>query len=86
MLAVLSALTMTTGNLMALNQNNLKRLLAFSSIANAGYVMLALVGLGANSPSTVLYYMLVYSIANVIAIAVYTAGSKKVWVQDPLMA
>ena len=71
LLAVLSALTMTVGNLMALNQNNLKRLLAFSSIANAGYVMLALVGLGANSSSTVLYYMLVYSIANVIAIAVY---------------
>lgn len=71
LLAVLAALTMSTGNLMALNQNNLKRLLAFSSIANAGYVMLALVGLGANSSSTVLYYMLVYSIANVIAIAVY---------------
>jgi NADH-quinone oxidoreductase subunit N len=71
LIAVLSALTMTIGNLMALNQSNLKRLLAFSSIANAGYVMLALVGLGASSSSTVLYYMLVYSIANVIAIAVY---------------
>ncbi|HOY16980.1 MAG TPA: NADH-quinone oxidoreductase subunit N [Haliscomenobacter sp.] len=71
LLAVLSALTMCVGNLMALHQTNLKRMLAFSSIANAGYVMLALVGLGANSTSTILYYMLVYSIANVITIAVY---------------
>jgi NADH-quinone oxidoreductase subunit N len=71
LIAILAALTMSIGNIMALHQDNLKRLLAFSSIANAGYVMLSLVGLGSSSSSSILYYMLVYSIANVITIAVY---------------
>jgi NADH-quinone oxidoreductase subunit N len=75
-IGVLAGLTMTVGNLMALNQTNLKRLLAFSSIANAGYVLLALVQLGDNSNSSVLYYLLVYSIANVLTIGVYLTAKE----------
>jgi NADH-quinone oxidoreductase subunit N len=71
MFAVLAALTMSIGNLMALRQDSLKRLLAFSSVANAGYLMMGFIGLNEKPTDTTLYYMLVYSIANVIAIAVY---------------
>ncbi|MEI7703398.1 MAG: NADH-quinone oxidoreductase subunit N [Deltaproteobacteria bacterium] len=61
---VLSAVTMTLGNLTALPQTNLKRLLAYSSIAHAGY---ALMGLAANSfvgTQAVMVYMLAYLIMN----------------------
>ncbi len=44
-LAILSAITMTVGNLLALPQTNIKRLLAFSSIAHAGYAMIGVVAL-----------------------------------------
>jgi NADH-quinone oxidoreductase subunit N len=61
---VLSAVTMTVGNLTALPQTNLKRLLAYSSIAHAGY---ALMGLAANSfigTQAVMLYMLAYLVMN----------------------
>ncbi len=60
-LAVLAALTMTLGNLAALRQTSLKRMLAYSSIAHAGYV---LTGLAAGSEQGVqgaLYYLLAYT-------------------------
>jgi NADH-quinone oxidoreductase subunit N len=75
----LSALTMTVGNLMALRQTNIKRMLAYSSIAHAGY---ALVGLAAamNDPTqldqgmgAVLFYLLAYSLMTLGAFAVVTA-------------
>ncbi|WP_240911212.1 NADH-quinone oxidoreductase subunit N [Paludisphaera soli] len=72
---VLAAATMTYGNLAALAQRNYKRMLAYSSIAHAGYI---LVGVAAASVSTagpeaagaVLYYLVVYAFANVGAFAV----------------
>jgi len=74
-IAVISAVTMTYGNFAALAQRNLKRMLAYSSIAHAGYI---LVGVAAVSVSTsgpaaagaVLYYLIVYAFANVGAFAV----------------
>jgi NADH-quinone oxidoreductase subunit N len=69
-LAVLAALTMTVGNLAALRQTNLKRLLAYSSIAHAGYI---LVGVAAGSEpglSGVLFYLFAYAFMNVAAFAV----------------
>jgi NADH-quinone oxidoreductase subunit N len=72
-LAVLAALTMTVGNLAALRQTNLKRLLAYSSIAHAGYI---LVGLAAGSEpglSGVLFYLFAYAFMNVAAFAVIIA-------------
>ncbi|WP_337173771.1 NADH-quinone oxidoreductase subunit N [Paludisphaera sp.] len=73
--AVVAAVTMTYGNLAALAQKNYKRMLAYSSIAHAGYL---LVGLAAASVSTegpaaaggVVYYLVVYALANVGAFAV----------------
>ena len=72
--AVIAAVTMTYGNFAALAQRNLKRMLAYSSIAHAGYI---LVGVAAVSVSTenskaaaaVLYYLVVYAFANVGAFA-----------------
>jgi len=65
LLAVLSALTMTVGNLLALLQRNLKRMLAYSSIAHAGYVLIALAAW--KSPWALpglLYYLLAYLFMN----------------------
>ncbi len=61
---ILAALTMTLGNLVALTQDNVKRMLAYSSIAHAGYALLGLVAGGANGVQSVLFYMLVYTITN----------------------
>jgi NADH-quinone oxidoreductase subunit N len=66
-LAILAALTMTVATLAALRQTNLKRMLAYSSIAHAGYI---LVGLAAGSElagSAVLYYLFVYAFMNMAA-------------------
>jgi NADH-quinone oxidoreductase subunit N len=75
-LAALAALTMTVGNLAALRQTNLKRMLAYSSIAHAGYV---LVGVAAGSEAgirAVLFYLLAYAFMNVGAFAVIVAASR----------
>jgi len=69
-LAVVATVTMVVGNVIAIAQSNVKRMLAYSSIAHAGYV---LVGLSAASPagySGVLYYMLVYTLMNIGAFGV----------------
>ncbi|MGH7264315.1 MAG: NADH-quinone oxidoreductase subunit N [Candidatus Rokuibacteriota bacterium] len=70
LLWVLAVLTMTVGNVVALVQGNLKRMLAYSSIAHVGYMLVGIVaGSGAGS-AAVLYYLLVYSLATVGAFGV----------------
>mgnify|MGYP000477657333 CR=1 FL=1 len=64
MLAVLSVLSMTIGNLVAIWQNNLKRLLAYSSIAHAGYMLMGIVVLSNEGISAVLIYFVVYLFMN----------------------
>mgnify|MGYP001109541444 CR=1 FL=1 len=63
-IAVLSALTMTLGNIVALWQNNLKRLLAFSSIAHAGYILMGVAVFNNTGVASVLIYFFVYLIMN----------------------
>ncbi len=65
LLAVISIITMTLGNLVALRQTNIKRLLAYSSIAQAGYMLIGLVGvnLTGNSPFSGLNGVLIYLFA-----------------------
>lgn len=63
-LAVLSALTMTVGNLSAIGQTNVKRLLAYSSIAHVGYLLMGLVSLNENGILAVLFYIVVYCAMN----------------------
>lgn len=66
-LAILAAVTMTWGNVAALMQSNVKRMLAYSSIAHAGYM---LIGVLAGSNIFVLLYLLVYALMNLGAFAV----------------
>jgi NADH-quinone oxidoreductase subunit N len=67
---VLSVLTMCVGNFVAIAQTNIKRMLAYSSIAHAGYLLVGLVALDAQGASAILYYLLVYALMNVGAFAV----------------
>ena len=87
-LAVLSAVTMTAGNLLALQQTNIKRLLAYSSIAHAGYTMvgviafskgLALKELGAAS---VVFYLAAYIATNLLAFGIVMAFSRMTGLED----
>ena len=61
-LAVLSAATMTWGNLAALRQENVKRMLAYSSIAHVGYLLMGFVLLSETGLQAILFYLLVYAI------------------------
>jgi NADH-quinone oxidoreductase subunit N len=70
MLAAMAALTMTVGNFLALPQRNIKRLLAFSSIAHAGYAMLGILALNADGLAATIFYLVAYSFTNLAAFAV----------------
>jgi NADH-quinone oxidoreductase subunit N len=72
-LAILAALTMTVGNLAALRQSNLKRMLAYSSIAHAGYILAGLAAGNELGTSAILFYLFVYAFMNVGAFAVIIA-------------
>lgn len=62
--AIISVLTMTLGNLVAIHQKNMKRLLAYSSIAHAGYMLLGVVVLSNQGISAVMIYFAVYMFMN----------------------
>jgi NADH-quinone oxidoreductase subunit N len=70
---VLAVLTMTLGNLVALVQNNIKRMLAYSSIAHAGYLLVALVAGGSPGATSILFYLVAYALMNLGAFAVIIA-------------
>ncbi|MDP2866826.1 MAG: NADH-quinone oxidoreductase subunit N [Elusimicrobiota bacterium] len=76
LIAVLAALTMTLGNLTALFQTNIKRLLAYSSIAQAGYMLIGLVVADPLGRESVLFYALAYLVTNMgaFAVAMVVAG------------
>ena len=73
----LSVLTMTVGNVIALQQDNIKRMLAYSSIAHAGYMLAALVAGGRAGASAVLFYSLAYALMNMGAFAIVILASNK---------
>lgn len=64
LIAILSVLTMTLGNLVAVWQDNLKRLLAYSSIAHAGYMLMGVVVFSQSGVTAVLVYLVVYLFMN----------------------
>jgi len=72
---VTSVLTMTIGNLFAIRQQNLKRFLAFSSISQAGYILLGFIGGNQLGMASVIYYVLVYIFSNLGAFGVVIAIS-----------
>lgn len=69
----ISILTMTLGNLFAIRQRNLKRFLAFSSIAQAGFILLGIIGQSQLGMTTVIYFVLIYIFSNLGAFGVVAA-------------
>ncbi len=77
LLAVVSALTMTFGNLAALPQNNVKRLLAYSSIAHGGYLLMGAVLLNDTGIKAILFYLTIYLFMNLGAFFVVILVSNR---------
>jgi NADH-quinone oxidoreductase subunit N len=82
MLAVLSAITMTVGNLLAMSQTNIKRLLAYSSIAHAGYAMIGVVAFSELGATSVIFYLAAYIATNLLAFGVVMAVSRVTGADD----
>jgi NADH-quinone oxidoreductase subunit N len=93
-LAVMAILTMTLGNVVAIVQNNVKRMLAYSSIAHAGYALVGFVAAGAATDLTqrntaitaVTFYLLTYAVMNLGAFAVVQmiarSGDRRTAIED----
>ncbi len=74
---VVAALTMTVGNVVALVQTNIKRMLAYSAIAHAGYLLVAMAAVVPMAGAAMLYYLLGYVVANLGAFGVVTALERR---------
>ena len=96
-LTILSILSMTLGNLMALAQKELKRLLAYSAVSHAGYIMLGLLAPGSGGLDAALFYGAVYALMTLAAflIAIQVAGEEHdiplenlrgLWQRSPVLA
>ena len=95
-LLVLAGTTMTVGNLGALRQKNLRRFMAYSSIAQAGYIIMAMAGTETSAYSSIIYYLYVYGASNFAAFfiigivgrqrAEVFASLRGMSVQSPLLA
>jgi len=77
-IAVLSAITMTLGNVVAIWQGNIKRLLGYSGIANAGYLMVGLAAASNIGRSGVIFFLVAYTLANLGAFTAIIAISNKI--------
>ncbi len=85
MLYAIIVLTITIGNLFAMRQRNLKRFLAYSSISQAGYIMLGVIAYSTVGMASMMYYVLVYIFSNLAAfgvIAVIERATGKVTMDD----
>lgn len=85
MLYALIILTITIGNLFAIRQKNLKRFLAFSSISQAGYIMLGVISANTLGLASLMFYILVYIFSNLAAFGVISAienNTGKVGLED----
>lgn len=86
LLGALAALTMTVGNVVAIAQSNVKRMLAYSSVAHVGYMLVGVAAGGVAGGSAVLFYLLAYTFTTVGTFGVLTlcerAGEEAVEVKD----
>jgi NADH-quinone oxidoreductase subunit N len=86
MIGLIAALTMVLGNVVALVQTNIKRMLAYSSIAHAGYVAVAFAASSERGVAAALFYLLAYSLMNLGAFAIIVmlsrSGEKLVNISD----
>lgn len=81
-LAVISAITMTVGNLLALPQTNIKRLIAFSSVSHAGYALIGVVALTQLGAASVVFYLAAYIATNLLAFGIVMAFSRVTGLED----
>ena len=70
MLSIVIVITITVGNLFAMRQKNMKRFMAFSSISQAGYLLLPLLGDNQQGTASLIYYIVVYIVANLAVFGV----------------
>jgi NADH-quinone oxidoreductase subunit N len=75
-IVIVSILSMTIGNIMALRQDNVKRMLAFSGISHAGFMLMAILSLS-TAASTLLYYTAAYALAGIASFAVVIYVTRK---------
>jgi NADH-quinone oxidoreductase subunit N len=80
--AALAAVTMTLGNLLALPQTNIKRLLAFSSVAHAGYALIGAVAFSQLGAASVVFYLAAYILTNLLAFGIVMAFSRVTGLED----
>ncbi len=77
LLHVLAVVTMTVGNVAALTQGNIKRMLAYSSIAHAGYVLIGVVAGTSRGVTATLVYLMIYAFMQIGAFAVVVAAAAR---------
>ncbi|GAB3706546.1 NADH-quinone oxidoreductase subunit N [Spirosoma flavus] len=76
-LAIITALTLVAGNVTAVYQNSFKRMMAYSSISHAGYLLIGLAALGSQTKQAIVFYSLAYSIATISAFGVLLLVAKQ---------
>jgi NADH-quinone oxidoreductase subunit N len=81
-IAVIAAITMTVGNLLALPQTNIKRLIAFSSVSHAGYALIGVVALSQLGAASVVFYLAAYIATNLLAFGIVMAFSRVTGLED----
>ncbi|HMX74042.1 MAG TPA: NADH-quinone oxidoreductase subunit N [Anaerolineales bacterium] len=81
-LAALAAVTMTAGNLLALSQTNIKRLLAYSSVGHAGYALIGVVAFSQLGAASVVFYLAAYIATNLLAFGIVMAFSRVAGLED----
>jgi NADH-quinone oxidoreductase subunit N len=82
---IISILTMLIGNLFALRQESMKRFLAFSSIAQVGFILIGITGQSIDGSSSVIYFVLIYIFSNLGAfgvVALVSALTNKENIED----
>jgi NADH-quinone oxidoreductase subunit N len=73
---IISAATILVGNITAVFQTNFKRMLAFSSVAHAGYMILAILSMNESSPGSLLFYTVAYSVSSLASFAILLVVSR----------
>jgi NADH-quinone oxidoreductase subunit N len=74
---LLAIMTMTLGNAVAVLQTNVKRMLAYSAIAHAGYLLVGIVACTDTGISAVLFYLVIYTVMNLVAFSIILSFSRK---------
>ncbi len=82
LIAAISVATMTLGNLLALAQKNIKRMLAYSSIAHAGYALIGIASLSGLGLTSTIFYLIAYMLTNLAAFGVVSAYSRIIGSDD----